>query len=69
MSLFLFQAIYCYTSDGRGPCYAVEGQKVMLEWFRSYLVIIAKESETLRKTSTTLSAKPRFAIIFAIITK
>ncbi|RZC36529.1 vacuolar protein sorting-associated protein 11 -like, partial [Asbolus verrucosus] len=35
-------AIYCYTADGRGPCYAVDGEKVMLEWFRSYLVIISK---------------------------
>ncbi|CAH0563845.1 unnamed protein product [Brassicogethes aeneus] len=37
-------AIYCYTSDGRGPCYAVDGEKVMLEWFRSYLIIISKNS-------------------------
>lgn len=36
------QAVYCYTSDGRGPCYAVDGEKVMLEWFRSYLIIISK---------------------------
>ena len=38
----LFQAIYFYTSDGKGPCYAVDGEKVFLEWFRSYLVIISK---------------------------
>lgn len=36
------QAIYCYTPDGRGPCYAVDGEKIMLEWFRSYLIIISK---------------------------
>ncbi|KAJ8686405.1 hypothetical protein QAD02_022199 [Eretmocerus hayati] len=51
-------AIYCYTPDGRGPCYAVDGQKVMLEWFRSYLVIIAKESGTVHRNVTTISAKP-----------
>ncbi|KAK9307140.1 hypothetical protein QLX08_002461 [Tetragonisca angustula] len=51
-------AIYCYTPDGRGPCYAVEGQKIMLEWFRSYLVIIAKEAANVPRTSTTISAKP-----------
>lgn len=28
--------------DGRGPCYAVDGEKVMIEWFRSYLIIISK---------------------------
>ncbi|KRT81937.1 hypothetical protein AMK59_5836, partial [Oryctes borbonicus] len=35
-------AVYFYTSDGKGPCYAVDGEKVILEWFRSYLVIISK---------------------------
>ncbi|KAK5641973.1 hypothetical protein RI129_010520 [Pyrocoelia pectoralis] len=45
-------AIYCYTSDGRGPCFAVEGEKVMLEWFRSYLIII---STTNRPTMQNLS--------------
>ncbi|XP_066259666.1 vacuolar protein sorting-associated protein 11 homolog [Euwallacea similis] len=37
-------AIYCYTPDGRGPCYAVDGEKSMLEWFRSYLIIISKSN-------------------------
>ncbi|CAL1686711.1 unnamed protein product [Lasius platythorax] len=50
-------AIYCYTPDGRGPCYAVEGQKIMLEWFRTYLVIVAKEAANVPRT-TTISAKP-----------
>ncbi|XP_054007633.1 vacuolar protein sorting-associated protein 11 homolog isoform X2 [Hylaeus anthracinus] len=50
-------AIYCYTPDGRGPCYAVGGQKIMLEWFRSYLVIVAKEAANVPR-STTISAKP-----------
>ncbi|XP_033330810.1 vacuolar protein sorting 11 [Megalopta genalis] len=52
------EAIYCYTPDGRGPCYAVEGQKIMLEWFRSYLVIISKESANVPRRTTTISAKP-----------
>ncbi|XP_012278294.1 vacuolar protein sorting-associated protein 11 homolog isoform X2 [Orussus abietinus] len=51
-------AIYCYTPDGRGACYAVEGQKIMLEWFRSYLVIVAKEAANVPRTTTTISAKP-----------
>ncbi|XP_058799921.1 vacuolar protein sorting-associated protein 11 homolog isoform X5 [Phymastichus coffea] len=49
-------AVYCYTPDGRGPCYAVEGQKIMLEWFRSYLVIIAKDSGSVHRT-TSVSSK------------
>ncbi|XP_066597141.1 vacuolar protein sorting-associated protein 11 homolog [Prorops nasuta] len=52
------KAIYCYTLDGKGPCYAVEGQKIMLEWFRSYLVIVAKEAANVPRATTTISAKP-----------
>ncbi|XP_012139382.1 vacuolar protein sorting 11 isoform X2 [Megachile rotundata] len=52
------KAIYCYTPDGKGPCYAVGGEKIMLEWFRSYLVIIAKEDPDDTRTATTISAKP-----------
>ncbi|XP_012258670.2 vacuolar protein sorting-associated protein 11 homolog [Athalia rosae] len=52
------EAVYCYTPDGRGPCYAVKGQKIMLEWFRSYLVIIAKEAANVPRATTTISAKP-----------
>ncbi|XP_017782805.1 PREDICTED: vacuolar protein sorting-associated protein 11 homolog [Nicrophorus vespilloides] len=35
-------AIYCYNSDGRGPCYAADGEKVLLQWFRSYLIFVSK---------------------------
>lgn len=38
-------AVYCYTSDGRGPCYALEGQKHFIEWFPNYLVIIMKATK------------------------
>ncbi|XP_072393967.1 vacuolar protein sorting-associated protein 11 homolog [Diabrotica undecimpunctata] len=43
--------IYCYTSDGRGPCYAVDGEKVMLEWFRNYLIIISKTTRSANLTT------------------
>ncbi|XP_058823942.1 vacuolar protein sorting-associated protein 11 homolog [Topomyia yanbarensis] len=39
-------AVYCYTSDGRGPCYALEGKKTLLQWFRSHLLIVSKNSRT-----------------------
>lgn len=44
-------AVYCYTSDGRGPCYAVDGEKVMLEWFRTYLIIISKTTRSANLTT------------------
>lgn len=36
-------AIYCYTMDGKGPCYAVEGEKVLIQWSKMYLVIVSKD--------------------------
>lgn len=48
---FSFKAVYCYTSDGRGPCYAVDGEKVMLEWFRTYLIIISKTTRSANLTT------------------
>lgn len=50
--LLLFQAIYCYTIDSRGPCYVVGGQKIILQWFRSYLIIVSKESKDSSKAIT-----------------
>lgn len=50
--LFLFQAVYCYTIDSRGPCYVVGGQKIILQWFRSYLIIVSKESKDSSKAIT-----------------
>lgn len=36
-------AIYCYTADGKGPCYAVEGDKVLIQGSKTYLVIVSKD--------------------------
>lgn len=48
-------AIYCYTIEGRGPCYALEGEKVRLDYFRSYLVITTNETPS-KSTATTSTA-------------
>lgn len=56
--VFGFQAVYCYTPDGRGPCYAIKGQKVMLEWYRNYLVIVTKENNSVVRASTVLATTP-----------
>lgn len=39
-------AVYFYQTDGRGPCLAFEGQKIMLYRFRNYLVIISHDTRT-----------------------
>lgn len=33
-------AIYCYTADGKAPCYAFDGRKAIIRWFRSHLLIV-----------------------------
>ncbi|XP_053681436.1 vacuolar protein sorting-associated protein 11 homolog [Anopheles nili] len=38
----LEDAVYCYTSDGRGPCYALEGNKTLLHWYRSHLLVVMR---------------------------
>lgn len=38
-------AIYCFTIDGRGPCYALEGQKILIKSFGNYLVTILKTNK------------------------
>nr|GEV68380.1 vacuolar protein-sorting-associated protein 11 homolog [Tanacetum cinerariifolium] len=37
------EAVYFYEVDGRGPCWAFEGEKKFVGWFRGYLLIVVKE--------------------------
>lgn len=52
-------ALYCYTTEGRGPCYALEGEKVRLDWFRSYLVITTNETPNKSAASTSSAPTPK----------
>ncbi|XP_034834657.1 vacuolar protein sorting-associated protein 11 homolog [Maniola hyperantus] len=56
-------AIYCYTTDGRGPCYALEGEKLRLNWFRSYLVITTSETSNKASSSTTTPKSNHLTIL------
>ncbi|XP_075696250.1 vacuolar protein sorting-associated protein 11 homolog [Rhinoderma darwinii] len=37
------ECVYLYQSDERGPCFAFEGQKLIVHWYRGYLVIVSGE--------------------------
>lgn len=37
-------AVYFYQAEGRGPCLALEGEKLSLYRFRTYLVIVSRDS-------------------------
>lgn len=37
------EAVYFYEPDGIGPCFGFEGEKKLLSWFRSYLVVVGQD--------------------------
>jgi len=45
-------AVYCYNPEGRGQCYAFEGKKRLLNWFRGYLTVVSDEG--LEKATVTV---------------
>ncbi len=49
-------AIYYYGQDGRGPCFAYDGQKTLVECYEEYLAVIAPPPSN---TSTKASALRR----------
>ncbi|KFM62524.1 Vacuolar protein sorting-associated protein 11-like protein, partial [Stegodyphus mimosarum] len=46
-------AVYFYQHDGRGPCLAFEGEKILLHWFRSYLVVVGKDTKAVHSSAIT----------------
>ncbi|KAG8192364.1 hypothetical protein JTE90_029095 [Oedothorax gibbosus] len=47
------EAVYFYQHDGRGPCFAFEGEKTILHWFRSFLVTVGKDSKVVHASATS----------------
>lgn len=37
------RAVYCYNPDGKGPAYPVAGRKLLIQWLKTFLVVVAKE--------------------------
>ncbi|XP_034138337.1 vacuolar protein sorting-associated protein 11 homolog [Drosophila guanche] len=48
-------AIYCYTSDGRGPCYAIEGTKKCLDWVGHYLIVVVQSPKSVISDKSKLT--------------
>ncbi|XP_078435860.1 vacuolar protein sorting 11 isoform X2 [Wolffia australiana] len=53
------EAVYFYDTDGRGPCWAFEGEKKFLGWFRSYLLCIISDQKTKKNTFNVYDLKNR----------
>lgn len=44
------EAVYFYEVDGRGPCWAFDGEKRFLGWFRGYLLCVIGDQRSSRNT-------------------
>ncbi|XP_010244136.1 PREDICTED: vacuolar protein-sorting-associated protein 11 homolog isoform X1 [Nelumbo nucifera] len=53
------EAIYFYEVDGRGPCWAFEGEKKFLGWFRGYLLCVIADQRNGRNTFNVYDLKNR----------
>lgn len=62
------EAIYFYEVDGRGPCWAFEGEKKFLGWFRGYLLCVFADQRTGKNTFNVYDLKNRL-IAHSIVVK
>ncbi|KAL8477946.1 hypothetical protein ACS0TY_030013 [Phlomoides rotata] len=53
------EAVYFYEVDGRGPCWAFEGEKKLLGWFRGYLLCVIADQRTGKNTFNVYDLKNR----------
>lgn len=51
-------AVYFYHVDGRGPCLAFEGKKLVVHRFKNYLVIVSRD---VQKLDTNASSRTRWS--------
>lgn len=53
------EAVYFYDIDGRGPCWAFEGEKKFIGWFRGYLLCVTADHKTNKNTFNIYDLKNR----------
>ncbi|KAJ7960261.1 vacuolar protein sorting 11 [Quillaja saponaria] len=53
------EAVYFYEIDGRGPCWAFEGEKKFLGWFRGYLLCVIADQRSGKNTLNIYDLKNR----------
>ncbi|EXC34887.1 Vacuolar protein sorting-associated protein 11-like protein [Morus notabilis] len=53
------EAVYFYDVDGRGPCWAFEGEKKFLGWFRGYLLCVIADQRNGKNTFNVYDLKNR----------
>ncbi|KAL2932889.1 Vacuolar protein-sorting-associated protein 11-like protein [Bienertia sinuspersici] len=53
------EAVYFYEDDGRGPCWAFEGEKKFVGWFRGYLICVIADQRSTKNTLNIYDLKNR----------
>lgn len=53
------EAVYFYEVDGRGPCWAFEGEKKFVGWFRGYLLCVIADQRSGKNTFNVYDLKNR----------
>lgn len=53
------EAVYFYEIDGRGPCWAFEGEKKCIGWFRGYLLCVIADQRNGKNTFNVYDLKNR----------
>ncbi|XP_078157750.1 vacuolar protein sorting 11 [Carex rostrata] len=48
------EAVYFYETDGRGPCWAFDGEKRFLGWFRGYLLSVIGDQRNSSKNTLNI---------------
>ncbi|GFQ99030.1 vacuolar protein sorting-associated protein 11 homolog [Trichonephila clavata] len=62
-------AVYFYQHDGRGPCLAFQGEKILLHWFRSYLVVVGKDTKAVHSSAMTSPVEMNIVTVYDIQNK
>ncbi|CAI0383530.1 unnamed protein product [Linum tenue] len=62
------EAVYFYEVDGRGPCWAFEGEKKFMGWFRGYLLCVISDQRNGKDTFNVYDLKNRL-IAHSIVVK
>lgn len=60
------EAVYFYEVDGRGPCWAFEGSKQFVAWFRGYLVVVSADPLKPNKNALNIYDLKNKLIVYSI---
>ncbi|KAJ0054325.1 hypothetical protein Pint_01859 [Pistacia integerrima] len=63
------EAVYFYDVDGRGPCWAFEGEKRFLGWFRGYLLCVIADQRNDKNIFNVYDLKNRLIAHSLVVKK